>query len=614
MTQEMSKSAYSLFGDKEKGYRRFLYDPYLPRSQNADACNFDLTARDIKYYYDIAWDLTNAACATLVSALGEGHRVWSVDRFLITSMMHAILYGDAAGRLFLSQHGDEIDFFVARYHGPALESMGLVEYPLTAIDPGLTERALCNVLERHGIRVIFESRRNGQATSVPFYRKARALLGDIKRSAKEYFSAGKILLAARDTPVLIYSNIFLDQEELEKLSRTLSVHPIDGWAARVIRGMRRRVWLERSQCTTSWVRETWRRSLAEIGAQRCDGTLGELLPVVADLYPTSLLEERAYLLKEARRLVKLLRFGAGKNHIALSVDHRIWKFEWTGALAQALTEEGCFVVGTQHGPYRHWRCNLMDSVEQIPGTYFAAFSKNPFVRMFADAPTILPIRLPTKFRSVSGCRLEQVQEYSIWYFPHHVDRNGEDGTQCYFVNHYVRPENYFERTASILAAFGKIAENRKVKEIVIKHKADNTKLVDQYRTFVSGFVEKDSSGKIRLADRHMTMPEALPFVSIAVHDIFSTGAVQTMLYNIPTIILLGTHEEILEDLRDYDRWIELGVLLKDADLLVPVLTKWMESGHKLPEHIFQSLKEDWCGDGNPTLEVQLRRLLTFRAD
>lgn len=604
----ISKHHYSLYGEKEKGYKRLLYNPYLPRGQNAQACIFDLTAEDVRYYYDVACDLTNEVCEALLSALGDSHQVWPVDRFLVTSMMHVVLYGDALGKAFVSQHGDEASSFVAKYHKPTPEGMGWVEYSVSAIDLGLVERAICTVLQDHGIQVVYESGANGQAMRPPFYRTVRALVGEIKRSVRDYSWIGKTLLVSSGKPLLIHCNGFLDRQELERLNGTISARGIDDWTSAVVRGLQRRASAVRSQRVVSEAREAWKRSLGELAVEKYDSTLGRSLPVVADMYPVSLLEERNYLLKEARRLVKLLRFRIRKQRIVLSIDHRIWKFGWAGALAQALMEAGCFVVGTQHGSLGHWRCYPWESAEQALRTHFAAFTKRPFVHVAGDSPKILPISLPRIFHSVSGCPSAQASKYSIWYFPHHLQSDPEDGVQYHFTDH-VRPENYFERTTSILTAFFRVAQSPKVREIVIKPKPDNIRIVDIYRAFVAELLAKDSSGKVRLVDRHMTMPEALPFVSIAVHDMFSTGALQTISFDIPTIILLGEQEGVPPNLRYADAWAESGAFVRHPQEVGSVLTRWINCNFRIPVQLSQSFKEDWCGSGNPTLEEQLGSLL-----
>ena len=113
-----------------------------------------------------------------------------------------------------------------------------------------------------------------------------------------------------------------------------------------------------------------------------------------------------------------------------------------------------------------------------------------------------------------------------------------------------------------------------------------------------------------MAESNLTMPEALPSVFIAVHDVFSTGTVQTISADIPTIVLLGGQEEIPENLRYADQWIESGVLLNDIEHLASVVTRWVNSDFKIPEYLSQSFKKDWCGSGNPPIELQLQHLLT----
>lgn len=605
----MTNSIYSLFGDKEKGYKRFLYDPYLPRAQNAEACIFGLTAKDMKYYFDIAWDLTNAACEALVSALGDGHRVWPVDRFLITSMIHAMLYGDALGKAFLYQHGNEISSFIAMHHSPDVTTMRSVALPMRSIDPGLIERSLCAVLQANNIPVAYEVSQDAPLIVASPYNTVKSLLKGIKcRYRKALWERN--LRSIRKKPLLISCNSFIDEADTQKLSEAVDILSLDTWARGIDWQLSRRVGQLSTQQLGWKNRSLWKDYLIDV-AGRCGlGILHRLFPLMAEMHPASLLEERTFLIKEARRLVHSVRTRVENCRVAFCLDQGLWRLEWAGALAQALLEKNYFVVGKNHGPTGHGRCNFPDLIEQNLRTHFASFTKRPFVRCMDDSLKILPVKFPKKLCAHSLDQVKSKEKYSVWFFPHNMSNNPGDGLHYFFTDH-VWAEYYYERTTSILEAMTRVARHPKVQEIVIKPKPDRTPQVEKHRSFLAQQIAQvNHFGKIRLADPGLTTPEALPFVSIAVHDMLSTPAFQTLFHGIPSIIFLGEQEELPEDLTEDDRWVSLGVFVKDANQLEPVLSRWINCDFKLPADLSQKFKADWCGNQSPTIEEQLTNLLT----
>lgn len=107
----------------------------------------------------------------------------------------------------------------------------------------------------------------------------------------------------------------------------------------------------------------------------------------------------------------------------------------------------------------------------------------------------------------------------------------------------------------------------------------------------------------------MTIQQAIPHMSIAVHDFFSSGFIETIYAGLPTITFLSPETQVPYRFPDREDWIKSGVFVRNKDELYESLLRWVEG--RIPPN-YQRMKENFlftCGLGSPTNGQALKTII-----
>jgi len=591
--QEITKPIYSMFGDKQKGYKRFVYDHNLPPVHNEDVCHLDLDGNDLDCLYSQADALNKILEKTFIESLSDSDQLWPVDCYLLIASSHAIIYGEKCVNDFLSQNSAPYKFVATKHSSLTLERTKSASQFRDLVGLGLVEKSMCTAFEANNVKVHYDEQNNDLN-----FRHSR--LYDLARRIRLNILAGIELVRKiypflfSRKPLLLLSNFFLSTDDFEGGSGDVNVLSFSR-SGLALNANATPFFLDNSS-GFSGVREAWKNRIKR--AVRYSFKLEryeELLLSTADSYPISLIENRHRLKKMASRKVRVLKILTQSNKVILSIDHKIWKLEWPGAIGEALINNGGFLVGTQHGAYGLWTLPFNESAEQVMLTHFMSFSKFPFVKINKRGPDIIHVKIPDKLMSNTELYVGNTGLFSVWYFPHEIDWTyGEQAGQYQFSNN-PRAEEFYTRQKIIINELVKIASDERVGEVVIKMKS----VVDLhqrnlYESMIRNFLGRNKSTKIRITSDG-DVSKNLGCMDLAIHDMFSTGALQTFCKRIPTIVLLSKQEKLTQAFELADKFERKKILIRNIPDLSESVKNIIEYGVGLSGSDYEYIRNVWCG-------------------
>jgi hypothetical protein len=354
-------------------------------------------------------------------------------------------------------------------------------------------------------------------------------------------------------------------------------------------------------------RKQLKQGLDDMQLDSEDFLFRKAIPAIADNYPVSLIEGRDYLQKQAQKFLKRINANRnGANHFLMITEHGIWKREVRSALAHELIKDGQYVVSTAHAtPHGFLNYGSVLTLDQCLVTHHLVNFKDPFIHLEKETPKVYQIEMLKKFQPVSENRLKN-DSFSIWYFPHwHVI----DPEFCFWFNGQECPESYYETQLAALSGLNMIATHPRVSEIVIKLRPDvKNAQKGKYINLTERILGEKKSAKFRFAF-NLTTSQALPQISISVHDMFSGGFVESMWAGIPTLAVLPSEAEVPYRLPYREYWLKSGLFVRNSKELYESLLALIEG--KVPEN-YNRMKESFlaaCGWGSPTVGQALKSIL-----
>ena len=608
------KIDYSLFGDSECGYRRFLYNGYLPFDHPDQGVRFELTAEKLQWLNEKSHQIVLQIENALKNAVND--RIWPVDRRLIVLTTYCFLNAmERVKSLFAIHAPEKIRFFTPL--PPLLShSVNTVETYMSRLVPEMYERILILLFNLSGVEISFE---DSLANALS---KGKAGINDqfliLKRNLftlwTKYKFLKKLMVSKNKDrhknkkPLLLILNSYLDAKDVDTCLGEANILFLDNWFRGSEPSFLRKITSHLDPSDQQRERRQWEKRLGEIQVDDEDPILKEVIPFIAKIYPVSLIEGRNYVKTYACNFLKEIKcFEIKYQNIVLSIDHRLWKYESLSALAIELIQNGGNVVASSHDKVTGLlNYGMVLTLDQCLISHYLGNFKKPFISLEKETPEVIQIDSLRSLRpTIKGERFHSL--LSIWYFPHYLVPDPQFHFWFYGMEN---PESFLEVQKNAMMGFNMIAKHPKVKEVVIKLKYDPDRALEKqkYINTIEQLLSDDRSPKIRFVT-NMTMQQALPHISIAVHDIFSGGFVETMYAGIPTLAILPQEADIPYRLPDREEWIKLGAFVRNKDELYESLLKWI--GRKVPPD-YHRMKENFlitCGLGSPTAGEALLSIL-----
>jgi len=612
------KYMYSLFGDEKLGHKRFLYDGYLRADHPDQGVRFELTAEKLKHLNEKAEKLAFQIEDTLKGIIHS--RVWPVDRRLIMYTVYCFLNARERVRSLLEIHRpEELRFFAAYSPSVPTPAQTVTSY-ISQLTPEMYEGIIILLLKAMGVEIHHEA-----APRIPFrnvQREAGSLLlvSSLKgrlfplvskyRFFKELLSFRRKNRRNNTKPSLLLLNGYLAPKDVGTCREFANVLHLDGWwrASEPFLNKKMANPFQLSDGTID--RKQWEKALRGIPRDDEDDVLEGSIPLIVTSYPVSLMEGRNRLRGKARKLMREVGcHRTDEMRVALCIDHRLWKHETLSALSEEIIENGGFVVESSHDNVTGLlNYGLMLILDQCLASHYLVNFKKPFIRLQKKSPKVIQVDSLRRFGRMAGGKDRMAAPLSIWYFPHYLVTEPKFHSWSYGMEN---PETFLGLQKTAMTALNRIARHPEVKEIVIKLKSASgrTKEEKKFMDLIEQLLENRRSSKIRFVT-NLTMQQAVRYVSIAVHDFFSGGFVETVYAGVPTIAILPREADIPHRLPDREDWIQSGLFVRNADALYERLLGLVEG--KSPPN-YEKMKESFlitCGLGSPTPGEALRSILT----
>jgi hypothetical protein len=154
---QVSKINYSVFGNTKVGYKRFLYDAYLPYDHPAQGVHFVLNPERLRTLNNKVRQIESQISEKLKQFLnGE---VWPVDRLITLLTTHCYLNAmERVKCLLMNEQPDNLRF-IALFNSPQINpSLTVTEYIDRLMGkPVIYEQILIALLEYYGVEIKYEN-------------------------------------------------------------------------------------------------------------------------------------------------------------------------------------------------------------------------------------------------------------------------------------------------------------------------------------------------------------------------------------------------------------------------------------------------------------------------
>ena len=607
---------YSLFGDGQLGYRRFLYDEYLKVDHPDQGIRFELTAEKLKHLNEKARKMAFQIEDTLKWIIHG--RVWPVDRVLIMSTVYCFLNARERVRCLLEIHPPGELHFSTSHSLPSCRPADSVNSYISQITPEMYEKVVTSFLRSSGVEIDHKSTqrtplKQDWANMSSIVSWSKGMFFDLVTRYR--FLRGLIVFKKERNrnntkPSFLFLNGYLGSKDLELCHQCANVLDLDGWRDTSASHFKRKMvgFIQSSNKQTA--RKQWEKALQAIPLSDEDAPLMEVLPLIAASYPVSLIEGRTYLRGNAREFLRRIGYNRPDGtHIVLNIDHRLWKYETLSALANEIIENRGKVVGFSHDTVTGLlNYGLTLTLDQCLMSHYLGNFKNPFIEVEKETPEVIQVDSLRRFTHSSGGKERTPHTWNVWYFPHYMMNKPKFHCWSYGMDN---PESFFLLHKTAMMAFENLAGHPKLKEIVVKLKyaPDQTREKQKFMEFIENLIGNQTSKKMRFVS-DATMQQAIPHISIAVHDFFSGGFVETMYADVPTLAILPPEADVPYRLPNRKEWIKSGLFVRNADELCGSLCKLMEGW--LPSN-YERMRESFlktCGLGSPTPGEALKSILT----
>jgi len=609
------KYRYSLFGDESLGHRRFLYDGYLREKHPNQGVRFVLTAEKLKALNEKAERLAFQVEDTLQGIIHSN--IWPVDRILIMSAIYCFLNARERVKCLFEKHprGD-LQFFTS-YRFPEGNPPGSASSFILQLTPAMYEAVVALILHSRGAEIEnLNSRKTSLKIKLPNIKHLAVLSKEIVYDLVARYRFVRRLTAfkrqstGKTKPLLIMLNGFLNEEDEKICRRCANVLHLDGWCGTGTPCLKGRMegFLKPSGNNNN--RNQWIEALRATPLDNEDPAFLDVLLLMATFYPVSLLEERDYLRGKCRGFLKSINFRKrGGSRFAVSVDHRLWKNEAVSALADVIVENGGAAVGSSHDTATGLlNYGLTLTLDQCLISHYLGNFKNPFVRVQRKTPRVIQVNSLMRLTSRSKGKISPPNTLSIWYFPHYLIGDPKFQYWSYGMDN---PESFFFVHETAMLALANITPLPSVAEIVVKLKyaPNRTREENRFIEFIQQFLGDRASKKVRFVS-DLTMEQAIPHVSIAVHDIFSGGFVETVYAGIPSLAILSPEADVPYRIPERANWLRSGLFVRNSKELFKRLNKliegWMPPNYAHMRESFLQI----CGFDSPTPGEALNSIMT----
>jgi len=605
MQKPSQKLKYSLLGDPAQGWKRFLYAAYLPPELDAQGIPFLINPVTMQLFYQKVMRLERALAGKISEAL-DG-QLWPVDHWVILYFCHCYVNAFERVKCLLEKvEPANLQFFAVCSQVSTVAPTSVKMYMSRLIGSlEIMEQIVMILFDCYNVETKFVGKMSGVELA-----NSDGIFKNAIRAAKYTLNYYKNLLrycfiAKSGKKTLLVLNRILSPEDLGSCKEIAEVMYLDDWVRLQELNLPSKMKVLRDK-KTGW-RLRLKQRLGEIRFAADDLLFKKVISVLVDNYPVALLEGREYFQAEGEKLLKSMGLINGRlGSPYLSVDHGIWKRETFSAVSAAVVKHGGKVIGTAHGsPDGFVNYATSHVVDQCLVTHFLSHFNAPFVEIEKNSPRVYQADLLDKFSPSKGKKLAEGL-LSIWYFPHwHVI----DPLFYFGFNGWVHPECFFENQKVALLGLNSIAQDPRVKEVVIKLRPDvNAATKQKFFELVDKILGKEKSPKFRLIS-HLTSARAFSSASIAVHDMFGSGFVESMWANIPSLAVLPQIAEIPGRLPDKDYWIKAGVFVRTETELYAKLLAWVEGN--VPDN-YEQMRQRFlavCGLGAPTAGQVLKSII-----
>lgn len=598
------KINYSLFGNKERGYRRFLYNGHLSADHPDQGIRFVLTAEKLKQLNEktdrIRLQIEDTLCKLL------DRRIWPADRRIILFTAYCFFNAIERAKILLETHAPERLCFYTQYDPKYMAPANNVKTYVLRLFPEIYERALILLLSFKGVEIRFDktlSQQGGDKKGMNkyfSYPKKKLLFLRFKYDFwKELFFFKQKTRQNGAKPLLLILNNYLEAEDIETCRENADILFLHNWHLSMEQVLDKKIANFFKPTVLQTIRGQWENILDEIQLDDEDSILKESIPLIAKCYPLTLIEGRDYTKIYAKRILnKIGVSNTNYKRTALSIDHRLWKYESLSGLSEDLIENGGKVIVSSHDIVTGLlNYGITLTVDQCLASHYLGNFKMPFISVEKETPKVVQIDSLKRFRPTSKNQ-KGPSSLSIWYFPHYLLYEPKFDLCFYEMEN---PESFLGVQKAAVMGLNMIAKHPNVKEIVIKlkHHSERSPEKRQYINLIKQLLGENASKKIRFVT-NMTMQQALPHISIAVHDFFSGGFVETMYTGLPTLAMLPPEAEIPHRLHYREDWIKSGVFVRNENELYQSLLMWIEG--KAPTN-YDRMKENFlktCGAGSPS--------------
>lgn len=606
-----SKVNYSLFGNSELGYRRFLYDAYMPFDHPAQGIQFVLTPDKQDLMYKKVKKIEMKIVERIKHSLND--RIWPVDRWIILLNSHCYVNALERVKCLLKNSSPENIRFNTAFNSLNIEPVINVKEFLMRGKTEIYEQILIAILKHNSVEVRHDpSLRMKENNKDRDFKRSIAILKSLLKSLwlkYRYLKSLQVKNCWNSKSLLLISNLLLSDGDYKIIREASDIFFLDCWINITEHLLNREMLYYKRQVNKNSIenREMFEYNLDDIRMDEEDHIFRKAIPVIVKYYPFSLIEGREYLKKQAHEFFEKLAVPSSNSKaVIMSTDHRIWKNEVFSAFAsEVVGNRGCVVSNVHGSPGGFLDYDTTHTVDQCLVTHYLSNFKKPFPQIEDETPEVIQIELLKRFHAIDNKKTRS-NIFSIWYFPHwHVI----DPAFSFIFHGVEHPEGYFDNQKNALSGLNMIADNPKIKEIVVKLRNDVPEKVRKtYMQLMDQILGNNISAKFRLV-YNLSSAQAFPYVSIAVHDMFSSGFVESMWADIPTIAMLPQEQGVPSRLPDREYWINSGVFVRDKDELFKSLLAWVEG--KMPDN-YEQMKTrllTHCGLGSPTAGQALKLIL-----
>ncbi len=146
-----SKKKYSLFGDPERGYQRFLYDGYLASDHPSQGVRLELTSDKLRRLNERSETLVMLIEDALKKTVND--RIWPVERRLLLFTAYCLLNALERAKVLLGSLAPDQFVYFANRNSLQLYPAGTTAQYLAKIIPDIYEYTLVSILKSRGVEI-----------------------------------------------------------------------------------------------------------------------------------------------------------------------------------------------------------------------------------------------------------------------------------------------------------------------------------------------------------------------------------------------------------------------------------------------------------------------------